>query len=88
VLVDFGGSGLAGLPPETEIEPVLYSSTGTVRDLRIEPLPDGGRRATWILEGEPGVPADMRIFLRAPQGRTATWSHLLDLPEAEPTETG
>jgi len=80
VLVDFAGNGLAALPPEAEIEPVLYSSTGTVRDLRVEPLPDGGRRATWILEGDPGVPADMRIFLRTPTGRTATWSHLMDVP--------
>lgn len=88
VLVDFGGPGLAGLPPEVELEPVLFQSSGTVRDLRVEPLPDGGRRATWVLEGEPGVPADMRVFLRAPQGRTATWSHLLEIPVAEPPEAG
>lgn len=80
LVVDFDGAGLRSLPPDAEIEPVLFVSAGEVRDLRVERLPEGGRRATWILEGQPGVPADMRIFLRAPSGRTETWSYLLDLP--------
>lgn len=89
VLVDFDGDALRALPEDAEVEPVLFASTGRVRDLRVERLPEGGRRATWILEGEPGVPADMRIFLRTPAGRTTTWSHLLDVPaETRAPEAG
>jgi glucans biosynthesis protein len=80
IVVDFEGEGLRAVPEDAVVDPVLFASTGEVRDLRVERLPAGGRRATWILEGEPGVPADMRIFLRAPSGRTETWSYLLDLP--------
>lgn len=80
VFVDFVGAGLAALPEGAALEPVLHASTGVVRDLRVEVLPNGGRRATWILEGEAGIPSDMRLFLRSASGRTETWSYLFEIP--------
>jgi glucans biosynthesis protein len=80
VLVDFVGGWLADVTEDAEVEAVIRSSTGAVRDVRVEPLPGGGYRATWILEGEPGVPADMRAFLRADRILSETWSWLLDVP--------
>ena len=86
VLVDFEGGTLATLPPDAEITAVVSSSTGAVTDVRVEVLPTGGYRATWILEGEPGVPADMRAYLQSDlpafQVVSETWSWLLDVPAA------
>jgi glucans biosynthesis protein len=80
VLVDFVGGELDGMPADVAVEPVITSSTGVVTDVRVEPLPEGGYRATWILEGEPGVPADMRAYLRTDRILSETWSWLLDVP--------
>jgi len=81
--VDFVGGGLDDLATDAAVEALVTSSTGRVTDVRAEALPDGGYRATWILEGEPGVPADMRAYLRSDRILTETWSWLLDVPGPE-----
>jgi len=83
ILVDFVGGGLDDLATDAAVEALVTSSTGRVTDVRAEALPDGGYRATWILEGEPGVPADMRAYLRSDRILTETWSWLLDVPGPE-----
>ena len=83
VVVDFRGGYLDELETDEQVEALVSSSTGRVTDVRVERLPDGGHRATWILEGEPGVPADMKAYLRSDRILTETWSWLLDVPAPE-----
>lgn len=60
------------------IEPVLESTSGTIADLRTEPLPGGaGWRVSWRLEPEGDTPADMRLFLQEDGGQVSeTWSYV------------
>ncbi len=101
VLVDFEGGALAEVSDAADVRAVVTSSTGRVTDIRVEALPGAGYRVTWILEGEPGVPADMRAHLErdrrndgagGPAGPSGilseTWSWLLDVPAAADPRTG
>jgi len=77
VVVDFRGGGLPDLASDTEVAASLSTSSGTVSDLRVRRLPDGGRRATFALEPEGDRAADMRLYLLvADTAVTATWSYL------------
>lgn len=77
VVVDFEGRGLERLPPDAEPTAELSTSSGTISDLRVRPLPGGGRRATFALSPDGDRGADMRLFLRlGDTAITETWSYL------------
>ena len=77
-VIDFGtGAGSGGPLPEGGA-PVLFSSSGEVSEILVQPLPAGaGLRATFVLAPEPRTPADMILYLEAEGERiTETWSYL------------
>lgn len=75
VVVDFGGGGLGTIAAGRDVEPILTTSSGTVSDLRVQELPDGGRRVTFALE--PEGDSDMRLFLQLGDSVVSeTWSYL------------
>jgi glucans biosynthesis protein len=79
ILVDFAGAALSALAPETVLGAYLSASSGSVTDLRVELLPGGGRRATFLLDRESGRPADLRLLLtHADTAVTETWSYLVE----------
>lgn len=67
-VVDFGGSALDTLPDSVRVDARVSASPGEVSDLRVERLPGGGYRATFALSPEPGMSADLRLFLVALHG--------------------
>ncbi len=77
VVLDFEGGGLAALAPSDVVMASLTTSSGTTTDVRVEALPNGGRRATFSLEPDGDRGADMRLFLvHADTAVTETWSYL------------
>ncbi|MDH3270991.1 MAG: glucan biosynthesis protein [Gemmatimonadota bacterium] len=77
VVVDFEGGGLERVPADVEVAASLSTSTGTVSDLRVQPIPGGGRRATFALSPDGDLGADMRLFLLlGDTAVTETWSYL------------
>ncbi len=81
VVIDFAGGVLAEVPAGATVEADVSSSSGLIRDLRVEPLPGGGRRATFAIHLERDQPADMRVLLRlgeAGEPLSETWSYLLE----------
>jgi glucans biosynthesis protein len=81
VVVDFQGVGLATLPDAVQVEAVVETFSGLASDVRVERLPDGGRRATFSLDPEEGRGADMRLYLQvADTAVTETWSYLWEFP--------
>jgi periplasmic glucans biosynthesis protein len=74
-----GGPGGAEVP----VGAVLRTSSGNVSDVRVLPLPGGGWRATFRLEPEGTLPADLLLHLV--QGEvplSETWSYLW-IPERD-----
>jgi glucans biosynthesis protein len=81
VVVDFAGGALADLAPGEEVEAVVGASSGTITDLRVQPIPGGGRRATFALQPDAMRGADMRLFLRMSDTAVSeTWSYLWEAP--------
>lgn len=77
VVVDFDGGGLPALGPSEVVSASLSASSGTITDVRVEVLPDGGRRATFALEPDGDRGADMRLYLvHADTAVSETWSYL------------
>ncbi|NNF38002.1 MAG: glucan biosynthesis protein [Gemmatimonadetes bacterium] len=76
VVVDFEGGSLPDLGNDVPVEAVVSTSAGTVEDVRVQRLPDGGRRATFALIPDGDRPADMRLLLRGDEALTETWSYL------------
>lgn len=77
VVVDFEGGGLEALAPSDVVTASLTTSSGTMTDVRVEALPNGGRRATFSLEPDGDRGADLRLFLvHADTAVTETWSYL------------
>ncbi|MDX1494531.1 MAG: glucan biosynthesis protein G [Longimicrobiales bacterium] len=77
VVVDFQGGGLEELAPDVAVTTSLSTSSGTISDLRVQPLPGGGRRVTFALEPDGDRGADMRLFLtHADTAVSETWSYL------------
>jgi len=73
--------GTRGSPPP--VEAVLRTSSGTVSDVRVLPLPGGGWRATFRLEPEGTLPADLLLHLVQGEVRLSeTWSSLW-IPERD-----
>ncbi|WP_295387560.1 glucan biosynthesis protein [uncultured Thiodictyon sp.] len=64
-VVDFGGPTLASLPPETPVEAVVTSSSGTLSKSIVQPNPEtNGWRLFFELTPDGGVPVDLRAYLR------------------------
>jgi glucans biosynthesis protein len=81
VVVDFTGGGLATLPDSVQVEAIVQAFSGLASDVRVERLPDGGRRATFSLLPDEGRGADMRLYLQvADTAVTETWSYLWESP--------
>ncbi|MBT8489355.1 MAG: glucan biosynthesis protein G [Gemmatimonadetes bacterium] len=79
VVVDFEGGGLPSLSPSETVTASLSVSSGTTTDVRVEVLPNGGRRATFSLEPDGERGADMRLFLvHTDTVVSETWSYLWD----------
>ena len=77
IVVDFEGLELGTESASLGLEPVLSTSSGTISDLRVQPLPGGGRRVTFALEPDGEAGADMRLFLQLGDSVvTETWSYL------------
>lgn len=75
-----GAADPDGSPPVTA---ELRSSSGTLSDIRVLPLPPGGWRATFRLEPEGTDPADLLLHLvRGDTILTETWSYLW-IPERD-----
>lgn len=77
-IVDFAGGVLDSLEPGAAIEVQLESSSGTVDDVAVLPLPDSaGWRATFLLAPDNGRAADLRLRLTLDgQPVTETWNHV------------
>ncbi len=74
-----GGEPDGALP----VEAVLRSSSGTLSDIRVLPLPGGGWRATFRLQPEGTAPADLLLHLvRGDTTLSETWSYLW-IPESD-----
>jgi len=76
-----GSSGPGGI--EAPVEAILRTSSGTVSDVRVLPLPGGGWRTTFRLEPQGMLPADLLLHLV--QGEvplSETWSYLW-IPESD-----
>lgn len=76
VIVDFEGPSLALVDGATPIEAVVDVSAGEVVDVQVQPIPGGGRRATFSLRPDAGRPADIRLYLRGDTIVSETWSYL------------
>lgn len=77
VVVDYQGGGLDRLPVDPPVTASLSTSSGTISDLRVQPLPEGGRRVTFALEPEEDRGADMRLLLMHGDSVVSeTWSYL------------
>jgi glucans biosynthesis protein len=77
VVVDFSPLPRVAGSADDLPDVIVESSSGQVADVRAERLPDGGVRATFVLQAEPAVPADLRLWLsRAEQRVSETWSWL------------
>jgi glucans biosynthesis protein len=56
-------------------------SSGTITDLRVQPIPGGGRRATFALQPDDMGGSDLRLFLRMSDTAVSeTWSYLWEAP--------
>jgi len=77
-VVDFVRPGSEGGTRADAVEPVLESSSGTIADLRTEPLPDAaGWRVSFRLEPDGSQPADMRLYLSTGDSSVSeTWSYV------------
>lgn len=76
--VDFSGGELEGLDISQPVEAELTSSTGEVRNLMVQRLPDGNTwRASFRLQPDGERPADFRLHLSLRDRRlTETWSYV------------
>ncbi|WP_413616195.1 glucan biosynthesis protein [Halomonas cupida] len=82
-IVDFRGGELEGLDPSQPVTMTLTSTSGEIREQKIQPLPDGETwRASFELMPEQGKPADMRLTLNL-HGRhlTETWNAIWNADE-------
>jgi glucans biosynthesis protein len=78
---DGGGGGEPDTAPL--VEAALRSSSGTLSDIRVLPLPGGGWRATFRLQPEGTAPADLLLHLvRGDTTLSETWSYLW-IPESD-----
>ncbi|MEQ9399043.1 MAG: glucan biosynthesis protein [Longimicrobiales bacterium] len=78
VVLDFVGGPLDTLPAGAEPEAEVTTSAGIVEDVRVLPLPSGGRRVTFAISPEGDRPADMRVYLKLKTSvLSETWSYLL-----------
>lgn len=76
-LVDFEGGALDGVGSDERVEAGLQSSAGSVSDVRTQPLPGGGWRASFRLDPDGNRPADMRLVLTHDgEALTETWSYV------------
>lgn len=74
-VVDFKGGALASLVEAQPVEVRLRNSSGKVTELIAQHLPNGGWRASFMLQPEGQTPSDMRLFLELRGDRiTETWS--------------
>lgn len=77
VVVDFSPLPRAAGDAHDLPDVIVESSSGQVADVRAEHLPDGGVRATFVLQAESAVPADLRLWLSLAEQRVSeTWSWL------------
>ena len=77
-VIDFGRAPVGDGVVPGEAEPVVFSSSGELSDVRVQPLPGGaGLRTTFVLAPAAGSPADMMVHLEA-DGELITerWSYL------------
>ncbi len=77
-VIDFGRAAAGGEALPEGGAPVLFTSSGEVSEVLVQPLPGGaGLRTTFVLAPEPRTPADMMLYLEAEGERiTETWSYL------------
>jgi glucans biosynthesis protein len=74
--VDFDGGALPALAPETAVQVRIGTLAGDVDDVRAEPLPGGGWRASFVVRADGTRPADMRLWLEVDgEPVTETWSY-------------
>lgn len=77
VVVDFAGGPLASVGADEPVTASVSTSSGTISDVRVERLPDDGRRVTFALEPDDERGADMRLFLVLGDSVVSeTWSYL------------
>lgn len=77
VVVDFSPIPRVAGSADDLPDVIVESSSGQIADVRAERLPDGGVRATFVLQAESAMPADLRLWLsRAEQRVSETWSWL------------
>ncbi len=77
-VIDFGRAPVGDGVVPGEAEPVVFTSSGELSDVRVQPLPGGaGLRTTFVLAPAAGSPADMMVHLEA-DGELITerWSYL------------
>lgn len=87
VLIDFEGGPLPALAVDAPVEAAASTSAGSIHDLRVQLLPGGGRRVTFVVAPGPDDPpgaallADLRILLADPDGHplSESWSYLLEI---------
>jgi glucans biosynthesis protein len=72
------GSAASAAATALPVEAVLGTSSGTISDVRVLPLPGGaGWRATFRLDADPSEPADMHLHLvRGAERLTETWTYV------------
>ena len=64
-VVDFAGETLAGLPPDTPVDALVSTSSGTLSKPIVQPNPEiKGWRLVFELTPDGNAPADLRAFLR------------------------
>lgn len=77
-IVDFTDGPLDGLARDAGPEAVLATSSGSISDVRVDPLPPGlGWRVSFRLEPDGDRPADMRLHLALGGARLSeTWTYV------------
>lgn len=81
VIVDFAGGPLDGRPV-SDLEAITSASSGSLSDIRVQALPDGGRRATFSVAPDGDRSVDIRLYLvDGDEVVTETWSYLLEPPK-------
>jgi glucans biosynthesis protein len=80
VVLDFQGGPLDGLTAGDSVTAVVQTSAGSVSEVVVLPLPEGGRRATFAVAVPSDQGSDLRVFLeRGDAVLTETWSYLLEV---------
>ena len=77
-VIDFGRAPVGDAVVPEQVEPVVFTSSGELSDVLVQPLPGGaGLRTTFVLAPAPGSAADMMVHLEADGARiTERWSYL------------